>query len=252
MKETEEMEKKRWEAWIERQSVCMRFTNRIKVMRYWWGRDTANKGKGEKKKKRAANRKERVTDENREVDWPEIIDWKRQTKEKTGRQIENEQQRGAVSSILAQVGSGPDIFSSPQGVCRSLQRAPFPLIPPKKTLSHFPQRQTGTEQQHTSDTAAVLFLFHAPTPFGLSFIFLSVTGRSLTSKNHVIHIHAHTHMCEHRQLWVSKLCEDLILLLWNYDNRHGGPQKPYEMCPRSKASWVISIRCPINFSKMYL
>lgn len=42
------------------------FINRIRVMRYWWGRDSANNGRG--KKKKTKNRKERATDKNREVD----------------------------------------------------------------------------------------------------------------------------------------------------------------------------------------
>lgn len=42
-------------------------------MRYWWGRDCKQRKRREKKKK-AKNRKERATDKNREVDWPEIRD----------------------------------------------------------------------------------------------------------------------------------------------------------------------------------
>lgn len=45
--------------------------NRIRVIRYWWGTDTANKGGG---KKRAKNRKEGTSDKNREVDGPEMRD----------------------------------------------------------------------------------------------------------------------------------------------------------------------------------
>lgn len=37
-------------------------------------------------------------------------------KRETGRQAKIEQQRGAVSPLLAQVGSGPGIFSIPEGV----------------------------------------------------------------------------------------------------------------------------------------
>lgn len=46
--------------------------NRIRVMRYWWGTDTANKRR--RKKKRAKNRKEGTSDKYREVDGPEMGD----------------------------------------------------------------------------------------------------------------------------------------------------------------------------------
>lgn len=43
-------------------SVC--FINRITVMRYWWGRDVANKGRGEKEKReRAADKIGKWTDQ---------------------------------------------------------------------------------------------------------------------------------------------------------------------------------------------
>lgn len=41
------------------------YINRIRVMRYWWGRDMAHKGREGKK---TENIKEREADKNREVD----------------------------------------------------------------------------------------------------------------------------------------------------------------------------------------
>ena len=53
MKETEEIEKGKKRG-THRNTMCRHvfvcFINRISVMRYWWGRNTANKGKEKKKK----------------------------------------------------------------------------------------------------------------------------------------------------------------------------------------------------------
>lgn len=62
-------------------------------------------------------------------------------KRENGRRAKTEQHRAALSSILAQVGSGPGITLTHRGGFflghgHSLQNAPFPQIL-QNTLSHF-------------------------------------------------------------------------------------------------------------------
>lgn len=139
--------------------------------------------KQRKRGKKSEMDRKGMTDQNREGG---LTRNNRSTKKKLA--DKNQRQRGAVSSILAQVGSGPDIFSSPQGVCRcpSLQNATFPLIP-LKTLSDFPQRPTGrpTGQQHS--------LWHQPCFLSrLLPCLLFCTHR----QNHVTHAHTHNGWAE--------------------------------------------------------
>lgn len=103
-------------------------------------------------------------------------------KRETGRQIENQRQRGAVSSILAQVGSGPDIFSSPRGVCRchSLQHALFPLIPPKKHFQTFHKDQQEGQLDSRTPLTPTLFSFSS-TAICIVFYF-SLTHRQSKQK----------------------------------------------------------------------
>lgn len=79
---------------------------RIIVMRYRWGAERAHKG-NKVRRGRRKKRKEGVRDKNREAET------ERDAQKRKWRT--NEQQNGAASSILVQVGSAPDIFFQPTG-----------------------------------------------------------------------------------------------------------------------------------------
>lgn len=160
-------------------------------MRYWWGTETANKGRGGKKegdkKKRKRERQKQGGEQTRNKRL------KQTDKRETGRRVENEQQRGAVSSILAQVGSGPGIFYNPQGVCRchSLQRALFPVIPPKTPSI---KKNRKAELNSSAPLTPLLFSFSVASNLILSFIFHS-RACSVTSK-----LMPHRYSCERKRV----------------------------------------------------
>lgn len=113
-------------------------------MRYWWGWYRKQKkniegenGKGQKKGS------------------PEKRD-----KRENGRRAKTEQHRAALSSILAQVGSGPGItLTHREGFL--ITATPFKMPHFHRFYkTHFHTFNKKNRKYGTSDTAAVFFLFH--------------------------------------------------------------------------------------------
>lgn len=116
-------------------------------MRYWWGRYRKQKkntegGKMAKDKKRGS---------------PEKRD-----KRENGRRAKTEQHRAALSSILAQVGSGPAItLTHREGGFFWVTATPFKMPHFHRFYkTHFHTFNKKNRKYGTSDTAAVFFLFH--------------------------------------------------------------------------------------------
>lgn len=137
--------------------VC--FINRIRVMRYRWGTDSANK--------RKRGKTERAAHKNREVDWPEIRDWKKNTKEKLadGYTQKHRATEGCSVLYLSSGGLWSGHIFQPTG---SLSLPLPPTCPVSTdsnqkntaTLSMKTNRKANWTALFTSDATAVPFLLY--------------------------------------------------------------------------------------------